>query len=105
LSNDAVASDHVRFRISFLKSSPSCISGEVCLFLNKYLETFHRNGNPSGDYFALFTSLEISKPPKQRKTVSYRKFSEINTTDLIQDLNNSKIVQNREGSVVNAVKL
>jgi hypothetical protein len=28
-------------RISFLKSSPSCISGEVCLFLNKYLETFH----------------------------------------------------------------
>jgi hypothetical protein len=35
------ASDHVRFQISFLKSSPSCISGEVCLFLNKYLETFH----------------------------------------------------------------
>jgi hypothetical protein len=37
--------------------------------------------------------------------VSYRKFSEINTTDLIQDLNNSKIAQNREGSVVNVVKL
>ena len=37
--------------------------------------------------------------------MSYRKFSEINTTDLIQDLNNSKIVQNREGSVVNVVKL
>jgi hypothetical protein len=66
---------------------------------------FDRNGNPSGDHFALFTSLEISKPPKQRNTVSYRKFSEINTTDLIQDLNNSKIAQNREGSVVNIVKL
>jgi hypothetical protein len=66
---------------------------------------FDRNGNPSGDHFALFTSLEISKPPKQRNTVSYRKFSEINTTDLIQDLNTSKIVQNREGSVVNVVKL
>jgi hypothetical protein len=24
-----------------LKSSPSCISGEVCLLLNNYLETFH----------------------------------------------------------------
>jgi hypothetical protein len=34
-----------------------------------------------------------------------RKFSEINTTDLIQDLNTSKILQNREGSVVNVVKL
>ena len=66
---------------------------------------FDRNGNPSGDHFALFTSLEISKPPKQHNTVSYRKFSEINTTDLIQDLNTSKIVQNREGSVVNVVKL
>ena len=65
---------------------------------------FDRNGNPSGDHFA-FTSLEISKPPKQRNTVSYRKFSEINTTDLIQDLNNSKIAQNRERSVVNVVKL
>ena len=54
---------------------------------------FDRNGNPSGDHFALVTSLEISKPPKQRNTVSYRKFSEINTTDLIQDLNNSKIAQ------------
>ena len=54
---------------------------------------FDQNGNPSGDHFALFTSLEISKPPKQRNTVSYRKFSEINTTDLIQDLNNSKIAQ------------
>jgi hypothetical protein len=43
--------------------------------------------------------------PKQRNIVSYRKFSEINTTDLIQDLNNSKIAQNREGSVVNVVKL
>ena len=29
---------------------------------------FDRNGNPSGDHFALFTSLEISKPPKQRNT-------------------------------------
>jgi hypothetical protein len=66
---------------------------------------FDRNGNPSGDHFALFTSLEISKPPKQHNTVSYRKFSEINTTDLIQDLNTSKIVQNREGLVVNVVKL
>jgi hypothetical protein len=66
---------------------------------------FDRNDNPSGDHFALFTSLEIAKPPKQCNTVSYRKFSEINTTDLIQDLNTSKIVQNREGSVVNVVKL
>ena len=66
---------------------------------------FDLNGNPSGDHFTLFTSLEISKPPKQHNTVSYRKFSEINTTDLIQDLNTSKIVQNREGSVVNVVKL
>ena len=66
---------------------------------------FDRTDNPSGDHFALFTSLEIAKPPKQCNTVSYRKFSEINTTDLIQDLNTSKIVQNREGSVVNVVKL
>jgi hypothetical protein len=66
---------------------------------------FDRNGNPSGDHFALFTSFEISKPPKQRNTVSYRKFNEINTTDLIQDLNTSKIVQNREGLIVNVVNL
>jgi hypothetical protein len=32
-------------------------------------------------------------------------FTTFTTTDLIQDLNNSKIVQNREGSVVNVVKL
>ena len=71
----------------------------------RYPYLFDRNDNPSGDHFALFTSLEIAKPPKQCNTVSYRKFSEINTTDLIQDLNTSKIVQNREGTVVNVVKL
>jgi hypothetical protein len=58
LSNDAVASDHVRFRISFLKSSPSCISGEVCLFLNKYLETCKK------DYFSKKIS-EIEHDQKQ----------------------------------------
>jgi hypothetical protein len=34
-------SDELRAAKRDLKSSPSCISGEVCLFLNKYLETFH----------------------------------------------------------------
>ena len=84
-----------RDNITIMQTTPSV--RDPCLF--------DRNGNQSGDHFALFTSLEISKPPKQRNTVSYRKFSEINTTDLIQDLNTSKIVQNREGSVVNGVKL
>ena len=55
---------------------------------------FDRNGNPSGDHFALFTSLEISKPPNQRQTVSYRKFGEINTVYLIQDIRTSNIDQN-----------
>ncbi|CAG2214072.1 unnamed protein product [Mytilus edulis] len=66
---------------------------------------FDQNGNLSGDHLALFTSLKISKPPKQRHTVSYRKFSDIKTTDFIQDLSSTKIVQNREGSVENIVNL
>ncbi|CAC5400145.1 unnamed protein product [Mytilus coruscus] len=66
---------------------------------------FDQNGNPSGDHLALFTSLKISRPPKQRHTVSYSKFSDIKTTDFIQDLSTTKIVQNREGSVENIVNL
>ncbi|CAG2185348.1 unnamed protein product [Mytilus edulis] len=66
---------------------------------------FDQNGNLSGDHLALFTSLKISRPPKQRHTVSYRKFSDIKTTDFIQDLSSTKIVQNREGSVENIVNL
>ncbi|CAC5393920.1 unnamed protein product [Mytilus coruscus] len=68
---------------------PSPSIKEPCLF--------DQNGNPSSDHLALFTSLTIAKPPKQRHTVSYRKFSDIKTTDFIQDLNTSKIVQNHEG--------
>jgi hypothetical protein len=67
------------------------VNGACLSMMELSSDLFDRNGNPSGDHFALLTSLEISKPPKQRNTVSYRKFSEINTTDLIQDLNNSKI--------------
>ncbi|CAC5400218.1 unnamed protein product [Mytilus coruscus] len=66
---------------------------------------FDQNGNPSGDHLALFTSLKISRPPKQRQTVSYSKFSDIKTTDFIQDWSTTKIVQNREGSVENIVNL
>ncbi|XP_071149246.1 uncharacterized protein [Mytilus edulis] len=66
---------------------------------------FDQNGNLSGDHLALFTSLKISKSPKQPHTVSSRKLSDIKSTDFIQDLNSYKIVQNREGSVENIVNL
>ncbi|CAC5412021.1 unnamed protein product [Mytilus coruscus] len=67
--------------------------------------SFHQNGNPSGDHLALFSSLKILKPPKQRHTMSYRKFIDIKTTYFIQDVNTTKIVQNPEGSVENIVNL
>jgi len=55
-----------------------------------------RKGNPSGDHLALFSALEISKPPKERKVVTYRKLRDINTNDLIDDLINTEIIQNKE---------
>ena len=38
-------------------------------------------GNPSGDHFALLTKINVSKPPKQRKTITYRKYRDIDISD------------------------
>ena len=40
-----------------------------------------RKGNPSGDHFPLMTKINVSKPPKQRKTITYRKYRDIDISD------------------------
>jgi hypothetical protein len=47
-----------------------------------------RKGNPSGDHFALVTKINVSKPPKQRKAITYRKYRDIDISDLTDDLRN-----------------
>ncbi|KAK3086528.1 hypothetical protein FSP39_019678, partial [Pinctada imbricata] len=46
-------------------------------------------GNVSGDHKGISTLLNISKPDKSKKVMSFRKFSEIDTEDLNSDIKNS----------------
>lgn len=67
----------------------STIMKETPLVQDAFL--FDRKGNLSGDHLALFTSFEIKKPPKERKTVSYRKLRDINTDAFSADLSRTEI--------------
>ena len=44
--------------------------------------------NPSGDHFALVTKINVSKPPKHRKTIAYRQYRDIDKSYLTDDLRN-----------------
>lgn len=46
-------------------------------------------GNPSGDHFALFTRLNVTKPPRRRKTVALRKYRDIDIDAFKLDIENS----------------
>jgi hypothetical protein len=63
-----------------------------------------RKGNPSGDHFALMTKINVSKPPKQRKTITYRKYRDIDISDLTDDLRNISNAETNQGSVEQLVK-
>ncbi|CAG2223690.1 unnamed protein product [Mytilus edulis] len=78
-----------------LKTVPSVQDPSLC----------DRKGNPSGDHLALFSALEISKPPRERKEVTYRKLRNISTDDIIHDLVNSEIFQNQERPLEDLVNL
>ncbi|VDI70250.1 Hypothetical predicted protein [Mytilus galloprovincialis] len=71
----------------------------------QYPSLCDRKGNPSGDHLALFSALEISKPPRERKEVTYRKLRNISTDDIIHDLVNSEIFQNQERPLEDLVNL
>ncbi|CAG2234132.1 unnamed protein product [Mytilus edulis] len=62
-------------------------------------------GKPSGDHLAISSQINIAKPPKQRKTVTFRKYRDIVVKDLITDLNNSAVLCNPEGSSDELVKV
>ncbi|KAK3107491.1 hypothetical protein FSP39_015750 [Pinctada imbricata] len=47
---------------------------------------FDSKGNPSGDHFAVHCQLNLTKPQRIRKTVSFRRYNKIAMTDLEQDL-------------------
>ena len=49
--------------------------------------------------------MEISKPPKERKCVSYRKIRNINMNDLTEDLIKTNIVGDRERPLDDCAKL
>ena len=62
-------------------------------------------GKPSGDHLAIFSRLKISKLPKQRKTVTFRKYRNIKVQDFITDLNTSAVLCNLEGPSDELVKV
>ena len=61
-------------------------------------------GNPSGDHFALLTKINVSKPPKQRKTITYRKDRDIDISYLTDDLRNISNPETNQESVEQLVK-
>ena len=63
-----------------------------------------KKGNPSGDHFALMTKINVSKPPKQRKTITYRKYRDIDISYLTDDLRNISNPETNQESVEQLVK-
>jgi hypothetical protein len=63
-----------------------------------------RKRNPSGDHFAPMTKIDVSKPPKQRKTIAYRKYRDIDISDLTDDLRNISNPETNQESVEQLVK-
>lgn len=49
--------------------------------------------------FSISSRLQLSKHPKKRETVTFRKFRDIPKTDFIQDVENSPGFQNPKGLV------
>ncbi|CAG2209985.1 unnamed protein product [Mytilus edulis] len=60
-------------------------------------------GISSLDHFAVLCELNITKPPKQRKSVSFRKFKEINIENIEMDINNSLLLNEQTTSVEQVV--
>jgi hypothetical protein len=58
-----------------------------------------KKGNPSSDHFALMTKINVSKPPKQRKTITYRKYRDTDISDLTDDLRNISNPETNQESV------
>jgi len=69
---------------------------DPCLFDNK--------GNATRDHFALLSHLDISKPSRQRKTLTYRNFRNVEVENLISDIEKSDSLSNPEGIVDNLVE-
>ncbi|XP_062613811.1 uncharacterized protein LOC134275554 [Saccostrea cucullata] len=53
-------------------------------------------GNPAGDHYAVHALIQISKPKPERKTVSFRKLSEINIDEFKKDISSSVSQQNMD---------
>ncbi|CAG2185365.1 unnamed protein product [Mytilus edulis] len=60
-------------------------------------------GISSLDHFAVLCELNITKPPKQRKSVIFRKFKEINIKNIEMDINNSLLLNEQNTSVEQVV--
>ncbi|CAG2193990.1 unnamed protein product [Mytilus edulis] len=60
-------------------------------------------GISSLDHFAILCELNITKPPQQRKSLSFRKFKEINIENIEMDINNSLLQNERNTSVEHVV--
>ena len=69
------------------RESTSLLDGVPCV-LDPGLVDAH--GNNSGDHLAVLASLDIQKPKRQRKLVTYRRFSSINLSKFKADVSKAK---------------
>ncbi|CAC5359323.1 unnamed protein product [Mytilus coruscus] len=95
-------------RISVDTHSTLSYVGSIVPFLLKCrsiedLQICDDKGISSLDHFAVLCELNITKPQKQRKSVSFRKFKEINIENIEMDINNSLLLNERNTSVEHIV--
>jgi hypothetical protein len=66
-----------------LRGSPQVLDPGLC----------DNKGNSTGDHLATRSLLNLAKPPRERKIVTFRKLSSINITQFVSDLNASSALR------------
>ncbi|XP_061194315.1 uncharacterized protein LOC133202489 [Saccostrea echinata] len=61
------------------------------------------NGNAAGDHFAVHAYLQIAKPPKERKTVTFRRMKQLDNEKFRIDLDSSLVLCDKNDSLENLV--
>lgn len=57
------------------------------------------NGNAAGDYFAVLALLRVAKPPKECRTVTFRRMKQLDIEKYKSDLDSSSILIDTNGSL------
>lgn len=61
------------------------------------------NGNAAGDHLAVHAHLWVAKPPKERKTVTFRSIKQLDIEKFKADLASSPLLCDNDGSLENLV--